>query len=917
MSLKFVHICVLCGLISPTALLAKDGIVLKRVDLIGLDRLSTLRSTQPQYRVSIAQFSLNGAPLPDLKEIVVRWDGALMLSVGTLVELAEGAVYKKTDDALGFYLSSPSDPVNVSPKLGSIAYKGQVFKLPEDDWAVVDDEAYISYFLLSQILGFEVTYDESVGIIDVLTSQPWPREQRLSRELKWERLANATRQAQLATVPLALDYKLTGAPQADISVTTSSSSEGSSTEFNLNFVSEALYMTNTLSMSGMLGEGLSSLRMQTGRTDPAGSVFGMEGLYQFQAGDVTGNSLPMIGTLAPGRGVLLRAAPLEQYDEFDRTDIVGEAPAGWDVELYLGSTLMEVIKSGSDGLYRFTNVPLLYGINNFKTIMYGPNGQQRQELFQKRVGGNMLREGETHAYSYLAQPYNHLVDVGIKQPLQSENWVGSARVDYGLTPQLTLSSFFARSQYAVYNSATDTNNEKLADYAGLSVRTSLDMAELDVGFVKQTDGDLGAYANVIVPIGDYSLTTTINSYGSNFFSVGNQYDRGWVQRRVRVRSNSPLTWVHSDGFLSLSAERIDLDSQSQVTLGTVSYMHSVGSFFLNHNIESESFKRALLGTDTKKLKYRGLASYALGEVSLRSEFNYLLTGVNKGFETLGLNAYWMHENGMTVNGNYTYRNGGSSTAQLRVIRKIDSLLWSLGVSKSSGMGYSLTAGLGVSFGLGYSPTVGTIYSNEPRTPFSQASIHMFQDLNGNGIFDRDVDRAVPNVSAYVNNTRVNAVSNEDGRLHLDRILTTRTQTIQASPDDLAENFLVSKVPAYKISARPGQEHSIPFVLMEMGEISGIMMFQDASGNKFPISGVRLQVLDETGVAIQEATSLSDGYYIFDQVYAGPWIIRLHPEQIPALDDLCMDEVLVELTNENLVLSDVYLLSQKRPPRANP
>jgi hypothetical protein len=346
-------------------------------------------------------------------------------------------------------------------------------------------------------------------------------------------------------------------------------------------------------------------------------------------------------------------------------------------------------------------------------------------------------------------------------------------------------------------------------------------------------------------------------------------------------------------------------------------MHSVGSVFLNHNIESENYKRALLGTDTSKLKYRGLASYALGDVSLRSEFHYLLTGVNKGFETLGLNAYWMHENGMTVNGNYTYRNGGVSTAQLRVIRKINSLLWSLGVSKSSGTGYSLTAGLGVSFGIGYSPTVGTIYSNEPRTPFSQASIHMFQDLNGNGVFDRDVDRAVPNVSAYVNNTRVNAVSDEEGRLHLDRILTTRRQTIQVSPDDLAENFLVSKVPAYQISARPGQEHSIPFVLMEMGEISGIMMFKDANGNKFPISGVRLQVLGEDGVVVQEATSLSDGYYIFDKVYAGPWIIRLHPEQIPALEDLCMDEVLVELTNENLVLSNIHLLSQKRPPKANP
>jgi hypothetical protein len=918
MPLKFVKVCVVVGLISPSILLAQDGIILKGAGSIGIDRLNALKSSQPQYRVSIAQFSLNnGEPLPDLKEMVIRWDGALMLSVNTLVELAEGSFYKNTADEFGFYLNSPSDKIEIYPKRGIISFNDKVHALPEADWAVVDDAPYISYFLLSQILGFEVTYDEIAGLINVRTSQRWPREQRTLRELQWERLANATKQASLATVPLVLDYKLTGAPQADFSFFVANGSEGSTGNFSLNAVAEAFYLTNTLSLSGTTEDGLSNVRMQTGRFDPAGSVFGVPGLYQFQAGDVTGSTLPMIGMMAPGRGVLLRAAPLEQYDEFDRADIVGEAPAGWDVELYSSSTLVAVVKSGSDGLYRFVNVPLLYGINNFKTVMYGPNGQQRREFFQKRVGGNMLRQGETHAYSYLAQPYNQLVNVGKEQSKASDDWVGSARVDYGLSNQLTLSSFFARSQYSDYSRVTALSTEKIADYAGLGARTSFDFAEMDVGVVKQSDGDLGTYANIVVPIGDYSLTTSISSYGRNFFSAGNQYDLGWVQRRVRVRSNSPLTLLHHDGFLSLSVEKVDLDNQEQITLGTASYMHSLGSFYLNHNIESENFKRNLLGTSTNNLRYRGLASYAVGDVNLRSDINYLITGVNKGFETLGFNAYWMHDNGTTVNGNYTYRVGGGSTAQLRVIRKVDIFLWSLGVAKSSGSGYSLTAGLGVTFGIGHSPTVGTLYSNEARTPYSQVSLHLFQDMNGNGTFDRDTDMAVPEISAYVNNIKVDAVSREDGRLHLDKVLTTRRQVIQISPDDLADNFLVAKVPAYQISARPGQEHPIPIVLMEMGEVSGTMFFKDADFNKFPISGVRLQILNEEGIVVQEATSLSDGYYIFDKVYAGKWIIRLHPEQIPALEDLCMDEVLVELTNENLVLSDINLLTQNSPKKANP
>ncbi|MEY4978538.1 MAG: hypothetical protein RLZZ352_808 [Pseudomonadota bacterium] len=919
MSIKLLPYCIVCGLITPSALLAQDGIILKGATTIGIESVSALRTTQSPYRVSIAQFALNGNPLPDLKEMVVRWDGALLLPVNTLVELAEGAVLKKTPETFSFYLNSPNDVVEVSPTQGTLTFKGKVYPFQSGDWTVLEGAPYISYNFVSDILKIQVTYDEQIGTIDVLTRERWPSERRSLREQQWRRLENAAAEASAAAVPLVLDYKATGAPQADIAISAYNSSQGSGSDFFFNFVSEALYMTNTLAMSGSLDNGVRQVRMQTGRTDPAGSVFGIPNLYKFELGDVIGSAMPMIGSMAPGRGLLLRAAPLDQYDEYERTDIVGQAPPGWDVELYASGTLLAVVKAQADGLYRFINVPLRYGINNFRAVMYGPAGQQRQEFFQKRVGQSMLREGETHAYSYLAQPNTPVLSTRYSTVTPSKDWVGSARVDYGLASQVTLSTFLARSQYADWVSGTGLAVDKLADYAGFSARSALTVGELDAGVVKQMDGSLGKYANLIVPVGDYSLATSLQLYGDRFFSAGNRYENEWIQRRLRLRANSPFNWFHQDGFVTASLEKMDLENNGRVTLSTLSYMHALSNAYLNHNLESENFKRTVLGVnrDSNKLRYRGFAAYRYEDINFRAEVGYLLRGFDQGFEFVALNADWQHDNGVSLNGNYTYRSNGTSTAQLRLNRKVKMLIWSLGVGKSTNSDYSFTASVGMNFGVGYSPSIGTIYSEHARTPFSQLSTRLYHDVNRNGRFDQDVDRPVPNISAIVNNRRAENASNQDGLLHIDKVSTTRRQTIQLNSDDLAEYFLVAKVPGFQISARPGQEHHLPFDLMEMGEISGLMIVKERDGSKFPVSGVRLQVVNEDGVVVQETNSLSDGFYIFDKVYAGKWTIRLHPEQLPIYEDICMDEVHVELTDEELVLSNVNLLAERRPKKAQP
>lgn len=916
MPLTSIRAFVILGLLTPSIALAQDAVALRRTDAISNEALLAWKAQYPANRVSVIQFALNGTPLPNLYEMAIRRDGALMLSVRALVELADGSVYNDSEESLGFYLSKPSDTIDVFKRKNSIAYQGSEYPYAADDWATIDGIEYIAYPLLSTFLPFKAEFREVEGTVEIVTTSPWPREQRIQRELQWARLANATDPENINSLPLLLAYELSGAPQADIALSWRKASSGQAVSgYSANMVSEALYMTNVISFSGSFEQGLSAIRMHTGRTDPGGSVFGISGLYQFQAGDVIGLSLPGIGGLASGRGIVLRAAPLDQDQGFDQTYISGDAPAGWDIELYTNGSLLTFGRVGVDGRYLFKDVPLRYGANEFKVVFYGPNGQTREQNFLKTVGGNMLRPDELNMYGYLAQPGTQLFNVdssGRTEDAESNDLVGSLKLDYGVSADLTLSSFIARSQYLVNDANLNTTTKRTTGYAGIEARPSLKLADIEAGLVRQIDGGSGAYTRISIPIGSNSLTTSINLFGQRFYSAGNQYGSDWIRRRIRVRSSFPINIGEGGGFVGISGENIDLHTNASATLASLSYGHRLGTTYLNHNIDAERYKNSLLQSSSYQARYRGLTSTRFSDVGMRSELNYILSGSNAGFESLGVNAYWTHSRGAFINGSYFYTPGGASALEVSVSKQFKGVSLSLGVTRSGASRYSLNAG--VNFSLGYAPTIGANFSSEQRTSYSQAKIRIFNDKNENSAFDENVDEAISNAEVFLNDTKVKDVSDASGHIYIDKLGTNEIQHIRVSSEELSDKFLVSKTPSLSISARQGQLHYLPFVLTDMGEINGVIEYRIDGGELLPLANARLQILSQAGVVLQETTSLSDGYYSFDKIFAGHWTIRLHPKQIDSLKALSMLPKNVQLTKQQNIMSGVNLLIENKAIR---
>ncbi len=102
-------------------------------------------------------------------------------------------------------------------------------------------------------------------------------------------------------------------------------------------------------------------------------------LVRFQAGDIVsaGNNLFYNGVA--GRGILLSSFK-DLVISADKTiDITGPMAAGWNAELHLNNQLIGFRQSGIDGRYEFKNIPVNYGLNDFKVVLYGPYGEVREE----------------------------------------------------------------------------------------------------------------------------------------------------------------------------------------------------------------------------------------------------------------------------------------------------------------------------------------------------------------------------------------------------------------------------------------------------------------------------------------------------------------------------------------------------------
>ncbi len=62
----------------------------------------------------------------------------------------------------------------------------------------------------------------------------------------------------------------------------------------------------------------------------------------------------------------------------------GILPTGYEVELYRNDILVGSVRTAVNDQYEFLEVPVDYGVNVFRLVFYGPQGQRREEVRRER-----------------------------------------------------------------------------------------------------------------------------------------------------------------------------------------------------------------------------------------------------------------------------------------------------------------------------------------------------------------------------------------------------------------------------------------------------------------------------------------------------------------------------------------------------
>ncbi|MFM5906105.1 MAG: hypothetical protein ACKOPO_00710, partial [Novosphingobium sp.] len=367
----------------------------------------------------------------------------VFLPLGEVARLLDLAIAVSDEGryASGWVLDQKA-AVAINLRAGTVALAGKDVPLSPRDAVAMDGEMFLKAERFAQIMPLTMKVDLRAQTVVVTTLQPFPFQQRLARESERERLSGrAARPDGPSYDREPTPWQIASFPVADVELRTlSDSTRGTRGEADLRLAGDIGFMTGQGFVSASSTEGLIAARLELGRRDPDARLLGPLRASEFQIGDVATISMPLGLRGIGGRGAMITNAPLERASVFDRIDLRGELADGYEVELYRNNTLIGSTATPVNGQFAFQQVPVEFGLNVFRLVFYGPQGQRREEVRRISVGDGRLAQGQL-VYSFgMAQKDVNLFDVRPPDFIPGQDfgsWRAVGQIEYGVSANLT------------------------------------------------------------------------------------------------------------------------------------------------------------------------------------------------------------------------------------------------------------------------------------------------------------------------------------------------------------------------------------------------------------------------------------------------------------------------------------------------
>ena len=460
---------------------------------------------------------------------------AVYLPLGAVTRFLDLAISVSDEGhyASGWFLGE-KQTMSINLRQGTLTVNGKELALFRSDAAAFEGELYLRADRFSEIFPLTLTVELRAQTVTVKTLVPFPFEQRMARDEERARLAGGAGREARRWPREETPWRALSFPMADAELRgVSDSIFGTRAEGDLRIAGDLAFMTARAFASASSRDGLTGARIELGRRDPDGGLLGPMDATEFQLGDVTTTALPLGLRGVSGRGAFLTNAPLERASVFDTIDLRGELPEGYEVELYRNNVLIGSTRTPVNGQYQFLKTSVDYGLNVFRLVFFGPQGQRREEVRRLSVGDGRLSAGEFVYTLGAAQKDVNLFNV--YGPLHSPGldfgaWRGNALLEYGLTRQITasLGGAWYESRFG----------KRWLTTAGL--RTGIGGAALKLDFGYESHGGKAAQLGLGGRLGGLGYTLTHAEYSGSFTDEVRSFTADPLARATEFNVNAAI-----------------------------------------------------------------------------------------------------------------------------------------------------------------------------------------------------------------------------------------------------------------------------------------------------------------------------------------------------------------------------------------
>lgn len=753
----------------------------------------------------------------------------------------------------------------------------KVVSLSGTEAATHADDIYLRSDLIEKVLPIRLKIDPHSLVIALTPTQKLPFQEREEREKRHGQLGGG--QAEPALIVPA-PYALFSPPSVEMTLagTAGNHAQQVTGSYELRAAGDLAYADGQLYAGSNQSGRLTDLRLLLERKDPDGHAAGPLGLTRMDLGDTFTPQLSVGARSGGGRGFAVTSAPLEQADVFNKVDLRGELPVGYEVELYIGEVLRGSQSQPVDGRYQFLAVNLAYGLNVIRLVFYGPHGERREEVQRVNVGGGQLARNQTTFSVGLVQQDVPTIDI-LRQPLVS-GLIGAgdlrlvADIAHGLTSTTTVTAGFA------HYSPTPNGAR---DLGVLGLVTSLDgmAAKVNVGL-----DDTGA--------SDLSLGLAGQRLGVSFVARHSEYGGDFLDEQIStfaatgpsLRRDDRLDLNYSPTTasrllpLQLSFERTERVDGSAVLVGSAETSRPVNRFLVSSSL---NYSATTGGPSPSSPEFGG--SFAVsglvdGHWEVRAASVYAIEPqVRLDSVSLAADRQIGERLALHFGVDQQLGTGAGTLLQMTDTVRLSKMDLSLTSSYATNT-HDFRVGFQVTLGFGFDPIQKRYRSLGPGAASGGAmAIQAFRDTNGDGVKQAG-EPGIPGITA--DGGRRAVTSDAQGELMVTGLGDGTIARVRLQTDALDDPYLSGPPTTLTTVPRPGHIARVAYPMTNSSEVELTISFQRPGEAPRGLSALTIQALDASGAVAAQGRTEYDGTLLLEGLKTGAYSLRIDPEEAQRL-----------------------------------